>query len=88
MSGAPLTAAAAWMVLDALLGDPRIGFLVEPATFRERWRKTSGAGKIGPNFWTDAYLTSLCVAAGCRLVTFDRALATRKDIPVRLLVAG
>ncbi len=85
MSGAPLTAAGAWKVLDSLLGDPNIGFLKEPATFGDHWRLTSAAGKIGPNFWTDAYLTSLCAASGCGLVTFDRALAKRKGIEIRLL---
>lgn len=35
MSGAPITAASAWEVLDSLRGDPNIGFLKEPATFGE-----------------------------------------------------
>lgn len=88
MSGAPLTAAAAWKVLDALLGDPRIAFLKEPANFDASWRRNSNAGKIGPHFWTDAYLSSLCAASGCSLVTFDRALARRHGTSVRLLEAG
>jgi uncharacterized protein len=86
MAGAALSAAMAWKVLNQLQNDPRTSFFQEPADFIKEWRKTSRAGKIGPNYWTDAYLSSFCAAADCTLITFDRKLAKRKDCTVRLLV--
>jgi hypothetical protein len=85
MDGVPLTAAEAWRVRDRILSDPRTVLLGEPAGFADHWRRTSQAGKIGPGFWTDAYLTSFCNAAGSRLITFDRALAAKKACQVHLL---
>jgi toxin-antitoxin system PIN domain toxin len=85
MGGSPLTTLAAWNVRDQLLRDPFIHMADEPAQFQEHWRRTSRAGKIGPNFWTDAYLVSFCAAANCTLVTLDRALAVKRACPVRLL---
>jgi toxin-antitoxin system PIN domain toxin len=85
MDGAPLTAANAWRVLDAFRDDMRIAFLKEPAGFEQHWRESTRSGVTGPNFWTDAYLASLCNATGCTLVTFDRALARRKGVDTRLL---
>ena len=48
-------------------------------------RRTANPGSIGPNFWTDAYLISLCASTESTLVTFDRALARSKDCRIRLL---
>ena len=75
MAGNPLLASEAWRVRDLFRNDPRVGYIREPSGFDEQWRKTFNAGRVGPNFWTDAYLDSLCITANCRLVTFDRALA-------------
>ena len=85
MDGAPLTASEAWKTRDRILGDPRILIVNEREDFAEHWRRTSLAGRVSPNFWTDAYLISLCASTGCTLVTFDRALARQKRCSVLLL---
>lgn len=88
MAGSALSAAGAWAVLDQLRGDSRTSFLREPPELDRHWRRTSGAGKIGPNYWTDSYLSCLCAASDCTLITFDRKLANRKTCSVRLLASG
>lgn len=85
MAGAPLKCGAAWKVVDTFLEDPRGGLLKEPVGFEEHWRRNSRAGVVGPNFWTDSYLASLSASAGCTLVTFDRALSSRKGVAALLL---
>lgn len=80
-----LSAAQAWAVRDQFRSDPRSGFIQEPPGFNDDWRRTSRAGKIGPNFWTDAYLISLCSATECTLLTFDKALARHRRCEVCLL---
>ena len=85
MDGSPLSASEAWTTRDRILGDPRMVVVNERDDFEEHWRQTAHAGKVGPNFWTDAYLISLCGSAGCTLVTFDRALARQTRCDVLLL---
>jgi len=61
----------------------------EPLSPSKAWdirdRRTSSAHRIGHNIWTDAYLVSLCISAGCTLITFDKALGRRKGCEVVLL---
>lgn len=52
-------------------------YLEEAEGFSAIWRETSGAGGVGPNYWTDAYLGSFCASCGATLVTFDRGLGQR-----------
>jgi len=85
MDGAPLSAAEAWGIRDQFGRDHRTFVLQEGEDFIKHWRQTAIAGTVGPNFWTDAYLISLCAATGCTLVTFDRALAKQKKCEVTLL---
>jgi len=85
MDGNALTADEAWTIRMQFQSDPRIGFAIEPAGFDVHWRRTANPGSIGPNFWTDAYLISLCASTESTLVTFDRALARSKDCRIRLL---
>jgi toxin-antitoxin system PIN domain toxin len=88
MDDAPLTASQACNIRDRLLDDPRVKSLGEPEGFEEKWRQTSRAGKVGPNFWTGAYLISLCASANCTLVTFDRLAAGKGGSRVHLLAGG
>ena len=85
MDGAALTAEEAWNVRDQFHSDSRVRFVPEGSGFEDQWRQTSGAGKIGANFWTDAYLSSFCALGGYTLLTFDKALAKQKLCKVHLL---
>ena len=87
MDGAPLSAGDAWGIRDQFGCDSRTLVIGEEAGFVKHWRQTAAAGRVGPNFWTDAYLISLCASAGCTLVTFDRALARQNRCEVTLLEA-
>ncbi len=88
MDGDPLPASAAWRVRDQFFTDSRIVLMREPDGFTERWRETAKAGRIGPNFWTDAYLVRFCASIGSTLVTFDQSLSRQKHCPVRILSNG
>jgi len=48
----------------------------EPGGLDELFLKRAEFGKPAPNRWADAYLSSFATAAGLRLVTFDKALAS------------
>jgi len=88
MAGSPLSAAQAWNVRDNILSDPKVTMVKESDEFDKQWRRTARAGNIGPNFWTDAYLVSRCVASACTLVTFDRALASKQGCSLHLLASN
>ena len=51
-------------------------FVAEPGGIYDIFQKRAEFGKPAPNRWTDAYLSAFATAAGLRLVTFDRALAS------------
>ena len=85
MSGHPLSSQAAWGVRKQFEGDTRVKYVPEPSGFEAVWRGTAQAGKIGPNFWTDAYLSSFCVGTGATMVTFDRGFGVRTPCKVLLL---
>lgn len=86
MEGAPNTPRQAMNSIEELLSDPRIRFLEEPLGFSQQWRAAAPQTPRGPNYWTDAYLISLCAAVDCTLVTFDRALARNSGPKIRLLL--
>ena len=85
MDGEPLSPSKAWDIRDRFSSDRRVCFIEEPPGFEAEWRRTSSAYRIGHNIWTDAYLVSLCISAGCTLITFDKALGRRKGCEVVLL---
>lgn len=85
MDGHPLSARAAWGVRRGFDSDARVKQVAEPDGFEAVWRSTAAAGKVGPNFWTDAYLSSFCASAGATMVTFDRAFGHRTPCNVLLL---
>lgn len=72
MKGSPLDATAAWTVLDALMGDPRVQFLDEPPAVMRELRRITEPGKADPNLWADAYLAAFAHCSGVPIVTFDR----------------
>jgi len=68
----------AWELWDRVWADPRIAFLPEPEALESEFRAQSRLSSKSPKVWADAYLLSFAIVAGLKLVTFDRALVSRK----------
>jgi len=68
----------AWQLWDKVWADTRIAFLPEPEGLEPEFRLQSRFSSRSPKVWADAYLLSFAIVAGLRLVTFDRALQSRK----------
>ncbi len=85
MAGDALTVLGAWKTVDAYLEDSRFRIVAEPTGVEEQWRALSKGPSAGPNFWTDAYLAAFAAAAGCTLVTFDKAFRRHRGVKVQVL---
>ena len=68
----------AWELWDKIWADTRIAFLPEPEGLEPEFRDQSRLPSRSPKVWADAYLLSFAIVAGVRLVSFDRALRSRK----------
>jgi toxin-antitoxin system PIN domain toxin len=68
----------AWELWDKVWADPRIAFLPEPDGLESEFRSQSRLSSKSPKVWADAYILSFAIVAGLKLVTFDRALKSRK----------
>ena len=66
------TQGQAWAVYDALLGDGRFEFSLEPPILEMFLRTFSGSGHVSPKLWQDAYLAAFACAGSLHLVTFDQ----------------
>lgn len=88
MKGEPFTAPEAWRSYDMLRSNRRVRFANEPAGLEQAWRNLTRHPGIGPNFWTDAYLTAFAEASGFVVLTFDRELAKRAGRQAKLLAAA
>ena len=80
-----LTGPESWLIADGLLEHENIRLVKEPDGLERCWRDLTPAGRVGPNFWTDAYLAAFARTTGFTLVTFDRGFAKHRDIPIRIL---
>jgi toxin-antitoxin system PIN domain toxin len=69
--------AETWRLWDQISEDPRIAFLPESPELESEFRIHSSLDSRSPKVWADAYLIAFSVLAGTRLVSFDRALASR-----------
>ena len=87
MKGDAFSASEAWRAYDTLRSNRRVRFANEPVGLEQAWRDLTGRPGIGPNFWTDAYLTAFAEAAGFVVLTFDRELAKRAGSHAQLLAA-
>jgi toxin-antitoxin system PIN domain toxin len=85
MGSNALSPSAAWIALDEFLESPGIFLAKEPPGLEDSWRAGMHQTKLGPNRWTDAYLGAFATQAGATLVTFDKQLASRKDVTTHLL---
>jgi len=70
-----LTQAEAWEAFDALLVNPGNQMMDEPRGIDVLFRQHTQRNEISTKQWADGYLAAFAIAAGIRLVTFDRALA-------------
>ena len=68
----------AWDLWDKIWADPRIAFLPEPENLETEFRAHTRLTSRSPKVWADAYLLSFAIVAGLQLVTFDRAIQSRK----------
>lgn len=66
-----LSGEAAWKAL-ATWRSAGTGYLEEPPGLDQVLEHWSGELDLRAGHWTDAYLAAFSVAAGCRLVSFDR----------------
>ena len=73
MGAAVHTAEEAWGIYTAHLLSGRVVFLPEPATTEEQMRRYTLSPGFHTRDWTDAYLASFALTAGCRMVSFDSA---------------
>ena len=67
----------AWALWDRIWADNRIAFLPEPDSIEKDFRSRSRLSSRSPKVWADAYLLAFASVAGLKLITFDRALASR-----------
>lgn len=67
----------AWDLWDKIWADSRIAFLPEPENIETELRAHPRMSSRSPKVWADGYLLSFAIAAGLKLVTFDRAIQSR-----------
>lgn len=67
----------AWDLWDKIWADSRIAFLPEPENIETELRAHTRMSSRSPKVWADGYLLSFAIAAGLKLVTFDRAIQSR-----------
>ena len=70
-----LLLSGAWDAYDALLGDPRCAYGLEPREIEVLWRGFTSTATRSHRIWSDAYLAAFARAAGLALVSFDRGVA-------------
>jgi len=72
-----MTQREAWGMFDALLENRGNRMLDEPRGIDPLFRQQTDRNESSTKQWADGYLAAFAMAAGIRLVTFDRALAGR-----------
>ena len=77
MDSRPLTMAEAWKLYDRFFVDDRVLFVPEERNTESIFRKKTTGQAASPKLWADAWLLATADAAGGRLITFDKALASR-----------
>jgi uncharacterized protein len=74
-----LTQPQAWKVFDALVASAANRMMEEPRGIDPIFRRNTDRDEASTKQWADGYLAAFAMAAGIRLVTFDRALADRAE---------
>ena len=80
-----LSLSRAWRMFDAFMTDSRISRVEEPEGLERHWRASAIQQVDGSSWWTDTYLAAFAASAGFILVTFDKQLASRKNVRTLLL---
>ena len=62
----------AWRDYEALLEDPRVDYLREPAGTGVHFKRLTQSSHPKRSSWTDGYLAAIAQVAGYGIVTFDR----------------
>jgi hypothetical protein len=70
-----LTQAKAWAVYDAFIQTGATRLMDEPRGIDPLFRQQTYRNEASTKQWADGYLVAYSMAAGIKLVTFDRALA-------------
>lgn len=81
------TPAEAWAIYSAHLAGGRVQFLAEPATIEAQLRHLTLREGFHFRDWTDAYLASFAITAGCRMVSFDKGFTQYEGLPFLQLAA-
>lgn len=71
MGRAVHTPQEAWDIYQTYLNNSRTMFLAEPVTIESQMRRYTLQPGFQVRDWTDAWLASFAVTAGCRMVSFD-----------------
>jgi len=80
-----LAQAEAWLAYRRLLADPHVMFREEPSSLETEWQTFSSRPSPASKRWTDDYLAAFAMAAGLRLVTFDRGFSNYPGIAAVIL---
>ena len=80
-----LTQEDAWQVHDALMGDPRCVFQMEPSGLEQAWKARSSRKDAAHRRWTDDYLAAFAGESEMELVTFDRDITMPPGGKLRVL---
>lgn len=87
MTQGPIAASAAWVLIEQLLEDERIGFVAEPASVDSSLPGFLQYSVPAPKLVADAYLAAFSVAASMRMVTFDQGFRQYSGVDLELLHA-
>lgn len=74
-----LSQQSAWKVYEALSGDERCAFRLEPPTLEQAWKGLSSRNQSAHRRWTDDYLAAFASESNLELVTFDKSLTMPSD---------
>jgi uncharacterized protein len=80
MKGEVCTTDEAWVAYDQMMSDPRFGYRDEPPGLSGKLLDFTRNFSFSPQLWQDAYLAAFALAAGLRLITFDRAFRKFKGL--------
>ncbi|MGH3657463.1 MAG: TA system VapC family ribonuclease toxin [Micromonosporaceae bacterium] len=72
-----LSRAEAWMAVDRLRDDDRVGWALEPPNLEPVWRAISARPDNSHRLWTDDYLAAFAQVSGMTLATLDRGFKRR-----------
>ena len=77
MDGFGHTQRQCWRIFDQWVENDQVRFLDEPPGMTKLLRNKTFDEVVAPKMWMDAYLAAFSEATNLKLVTFDRALASR-----------